>query len=151
MKVESAHSNEIEDESCRNCLQAVSVMESLYRRLKESPGLFKNIELTENNEIAITTGCLYFDKTDIILYINENDYVFTLTDKGRTRTYMDKIFELKENDVIKNIVSTAKYYGISTKNQKLSLESVSISAFHKDYLRMLYCIGFLDTMRIFYE
>ena len=126
-------------------------METLYRRLTKSSEMFGKTELISDSEIAISTGCMYDDQTDIILYITQKNGMFILTDNGRTRAYMNKIFELQENDVIKNIMAAANYYGISTKDKQLSLTIESMdSDFKENFLRMMYCIGFLDTMKVFY-
>ena len=133
-------------------------MKSIYLRLMATSDLFKKIELTGDNEIAITTGCVYDDQTELILYLAKRDDAFILTDKGRTRTFMDKIFELKEPDVIKNIVAAADYYEISTRNKQLSLKIADKEesfeywkeSFCEGILRMVLCIGFLDAMKIFY-
>ena len=129
-------------------------MKTLYQRLTKSSEPFDKAELTSYeyiDEIAIPTGCVYGDQTDIILYITQRNGALILTDNGRTRAYMDKVFELQENDVIKNIMAAANYYGISTKDKQLSLTIESMdSEFKENFLRMVYCIGFLDIMKVFY-
>ncbi|MDR0437975.1 MAG: hypothetical protein LBH22_06710 [Bacteroidales bacterium] len=126
-------------------------MKSIYRRLTETSDLFEKIELTDENEIAITTGCAYDDQTELILYLAQRDDSLILTDNGRTRTFMDKIYELTSPDVIKNILSVTSYYGISTQNKQLSLKIEDVDEnFCECYLKMMFCIGFLDSMNIFY-
>ena len=133
-------------------------MKSIYARLTSASCLFEKVELTEGNEIAITTGCVYEDQTELVLYLVKRDDALILTDKGRTRAFMDKIFELKEPDVIKNIVAVADYYEISTRNKQLSLVIANMKVsfedweenFSEGYLKMVLCIGFLGAMKVFY-
>ena len=122
-------------------------MEAIYKYLTDSP-IFKTVEIIGDNEITVPTGCVYDDQTDIILYFTRKCGTFALTDNGRTRTYMDKIFDLQEDDVIKNILGVTSCYGISTKNKQLSFEIGEVERF--EFLKMLFCIDFLDTMKIFY-
>ena len=126
-------------------------MKSIYLQLTGTSGLFKRIELTDENEIAITTGCTYDDQTELILYLVQGDGAIILTDNGRTRTFVDKKFELTAPDVIKNILEISSYYGISTKNQQLSLRIENVGESLKEgILKMIFCIGFLNAMKIFY-
>jgi len=126
-------------------------MEEIYKLLKEAPSLFKSVTMTDENEIAITTGWMCDEQAELVLYVTQTDDNLILTDKGQMRTYMDKVFELSEPDVIKNIIAVTDYYGISTKNKQLSLELCeNEEGFTEGFLKMLYCIGFLDAMKIFY-
>ena len=125
-------------------------MMAIYRRLMTLP-FFTTVELTENGEIAISTGCKYGDDTKLILYLIQGDNTLVLTDQGRTRDYMDKVFDLKEKDVIEKIQAVSDYYGISTKNKQLSLEIRSLDDYTEGIFRMIYCIGFLNTMQIFFK
>ena len=126
-------------------------MKSIYLQLTKASDLFKKIELTDENEIAITTGCTYNDQTELILYLVQRDDSLILTDNGRTRTFMDKIFELTAPDVIKNILAVSNYYGISTQNKQLSLKIEDMEeSFTEGFLKMVFCIGILNTMKVFY-
>ena len=124
-------------------------MENIYNYLK-TVSCFKKVELTVCNTIIINTGCYYSDKKEVILFINYLDNNFILTDNGRTRQFMDKIYELKEPGVKSPIVHVTEYYGISTNNQELSVKIRNTEEFIQAYLKMIYCISFLDSMRIFF-
>lgn len=101
--------------------------------------------------IVVLTGCKYGDKSDLVLYVIEREGEFVLTDQGRTRAYMNEVFELHEPDVFINILEVANYYGISTKDKQLSIAfEKSKDGFTAAFLKMMYCIGFLNTMRLFY-
>ena len=132
-------------------------MNTLYQSLTQRP-MFEKVELISENEIAITTGLVYDDKTkdsdsrtELTLCLVKTEDTLTLTDKGLTRAYMDEIFELSEPDVIKNILAVTDYYNVSTKIKQLSVEvDETGESICEALLKMVYCIGFLDAMKIFY-
>jgi hypothetical protein len=124
------------------------------RQLLYETALFssKAVKKFGDTTIVIETGGKYEDKSDIILYVIERDGKFILTDKGRTRACMKEVFDLSAMDVVRNILALVNYYGISAANKQLSIEiAQSKDGFTEAFLRMMYCIGFLDDMRIFYE
>jgi len=127
-------------------------MMELYETIKYSTlgVLFKNIRITEHFELEILTGFQYGDKTDIAIYLTKNGDMLMLSDGGRTRDYINQIFELAERDVIVNILRVTSYYNISTANKGLSLKINSIDEFMAGYQRLFACITFLDAMKIFY-
>jgi len=126
-------------------------MKSIFQQLTTTADLFENLELTSKNEIAISTGRRYQNHTELILYLTKRDDTLILTDNGRTRSFMDNIFVLTENDVVKNILAVTDYYGISTLNRQLSIEIKDLEKnFSESFLKMVFCIGFLDAMSIFY-
>jgi hypothetical protein len=117
-------------------------------------------KLTDDKIIEIKTGCVYDDeeKEDIILYLLKNEDKFILEDGCKTSYYLDKKFELNEEGVIKNIKAITDYYNIriipgnpSIKNSFFLALPVNPSEnFEESFLRMVYCIGFLKNMKIFY-
>jgi hypothetical protein len=125
------------------------MMEKLYAHLMKND-LFEKVYLTNNNEIVIHTSCRQEGQTELVFHIVNTDGVFVLTDNGQTLDYMDTIFELTEPDVVKNVKASTNYYGIEMRKLKLALPINSAEDFTEAYLRMLFCVGFLRTMKIFY-
>jgi hypothetical protein len=122
-------------------------MDKVYRLLMESP-CFKGVEITPNG-ITIPTGCVYSDQTDLTFSISQRNDKIIISDDGRTRAYMNTIFELTSSDVIKHILAVTGYYGINTKDRELSLEIDAI-CITEALLKLIYCIGFLDAMKVLY-
>lgn len=126
-------------------------MENVFKFLTEDTSLFHTVASDESGEIIVTLGSTYGDGTLIELRVTENEEAYIISDKGFTRQYMDKIFELSEPDVIKNIVAATEYYGVSTKDKQLSVEvGKTEDERNAGFIRMQHCISFLDNMRIFY-
>ena len=124
-------------------------MKDVYKLLTEA-AIFDEIEITENNEIALPTGCAWEDEqTEFIQYIvEENKHTF-LTDKRQTLDCLDKFFELTDPRVIKRIRAVTDYYGLGMRRQNLVLPIDSIDDFTKGYLKLLFCTSFLNSMEIF--
>ena len=100
--------------------------------------------------------------------LNDNEYEFAfikrddeffLTDQGKTLKQLDKIFELGEPDVIKNLVAILKQYGAKKVDDEIVIEV----DFWKDDMdtevgdelddikyRLFSCISFMLNMKIFY-
>jgi hypothetical protein len=129
--------------------EALRMMEKLYERLRKNE-LFENVDLTEDNEIVIHTGCLHEGQDELVFHVIDKDGDFVLTDNGQTLERLDAIFELTEPDVVKNIKASTDYYGIGMKKMKLVLPMNLVEDFTEAYLRMFFCVGFLRTMKLFY-
>jgi len=126
-------------------------MNELFKLLTESPGLFQAVSLSEEGKVFVTLGCTYGDGTLIELWITEHEENYIVSDRGRTRQYMDKIFELSEPDVIKNIVAATEYYDVHTKDKQLSVKvGKTEDERNAGFIRMQLCISFLDNMKFFY-
>jgi hypothetical protein len=111
-------------------------------------------KLNSNDElIEIRTGCVYEDE-DINLYIQKYEEEYLLTDGYGTYRYMDKNFQLSENDVFKNLKAITDYYGvelvIKEKRFILVIHEITKINIEEKFLRLLYCIGILKDMKIFY-
>ena len=140
---------------------------TLYQHLKETT-LFEQTKLVSESEIDLSTDCFYDDQrnegdspTEVVLCLKQEGENLILTDKGRTREYMDAVFELGEEDVIKNIIAITNECGVSTRDKRLSLElgkseeTDNIKEFikklkEKSSKLTISCIGFLTAMKIFY-
>ena len=102
-------------------------------------------------------------------YIVFKDGVFYLTDKGATYEKLDKVFELKEPDVQKNLSAIAKEYkedglevakyGNEEKQRWIMVKLKSNNYGDEEFEReveeakhkLIACVSFMDTMRIFYR
>jgi len=100
-------------------------------------------------------------------YIVDSEGIFYLTDKGTTYEELNEIFELKEPDVRKNLSRIAELYkkdGLTVertgKNEKQRWIMIKMKnkegdeAFEQEIKEATYkliaCISFMDSMRIFY-
>jgi type IV secretion system protein VirD4 len=121
-----------------------------------------NIHIPEEIEPVIIIKKFIFPSLNEEEYefalIKRNNKVF-LTDQGKTYKRLDKIFELGERDVIKNLVAILKQYGA----KKIGNEFVIEVDFWKDDIdietsnelnsikyRLFSCVSFMLNMKIFY-
>jgi hypothetical protein len=125
------------------------MMEKLYEHLTKNE-LFEKVDLLDGNEIVIHTGCPCDGQTELVFHVVDKDGTFVLTDNGQTLEHMDTIFELTEPDVVKNVKAATNYYGIGVKKMKLELPMNLKGDFAEAYLKMLFCVGFLRSMKLFY-
>jgi len=83
----------------------------------------------------------------------EKDGKFFLSDQGRTYEMLDMVFELKEPDVQKNLHAIMKECGVSWSDNKFLIELHSRednAELEEAKYKLLECVSFMDTMRIFY-
>ena len=84
-----------------------------------------------------------------IFLVSGGNGTFYLSDEGATITELDRIFELSEPDVIKNLVAILKQY-----NCKKVGKNITIDCTPKDiHIKMSYLIqalSFMLNMKIFY-
>ena len=130
-------------------MKVMTTMSESYKCLTETP-MFEKVETTEGVYVLIPAGLVYGDQTNIDFELIKRNGTNILTDNGRTLAYLDKIFELTEPDVIKNIRAATEHYGISMKRQRMALEIETIEDFPEGYLKMLFCVDFTESMKIFY-
>ena len=92
--------------------------------------------------------------------IQRGDAIF-LTDKGETLKQLDRIFELSESDVVKNLVAVLKRYGvnkqgnefvipISNWDENSSADENENENIKQSLLSLFSCVSFMLNMRIFY-
>jgi tetratricopeptide (TPR) repeat protein/cellulose biosynthesis protein BcsQ len=86
----------------------------------------------------------------------KKDNKIFLSDQGRTYKMLDKVFELEENDVKKNLNAIMKECRVLQSKEKFLVEIESEDAGIKleeneATYRLLECVSFMDTMRIFYR
>ena len=85
-----------------------------------------------------------------IFLITEDDK-FYLSDEGATYTTLEKIFELNEPDVIKNLVAILKQYGCR-KHQSSNAFTIECTPqdIHVKMSYLIQAISFMLNMKIFY-
>ena len=97
------------------------------------------------------------DKYDFIL-ARDGDRVF-LSDQGNTFVKLDAIFELKEPDVIKNLVAILRQYGAKKQGTEFILElndwdgntnETESEVLKKGLMSLYSCVSFMLNMKIFY-
>jgi len=82
--------------------------------------------------------------------ISDNGVLY-LSDDGTTYAELDKIFELKEPDVIKNLVAVLKQYGCRKHRQTNAfIINCTLEDIHVKMSYLIQAISFMLNMRIFY-
>jgi len=109
--------------------------------IKEGPQTKRKIEFP-----------MYNDKNEIYqMYIVSEEGNFYLSDDGTTYVELDKIFELKEPDVIKNLVAILRQYGC---RKQQGTNAFIIDCTLQDITIKMSCliqaISFMLNMKIFY-
>ncbi|MDR0384286.1 MAG: DUF1828 domain-containing protein [Christensenellaceae bacterium] len=74
---------------------------------------------------------------------------FYLSDEGATIAELDQIFELKEPDVIKNLVAILRQYGCRKQGNNMVIECTPQNI-HIQLSYLLQAISFMLNMKIFY-
>jgi type IV secretion system protein VirD4 len=121
----------------------------------------------KNFEIAKSTTNNIL-QTFVFPNINDNRYEFALvksddkvylTDQGITLKRLDVIFELREPDVIKNLVAIQKQYGVEKRGNEFvisfsswydSLDMNNNDELDRIKFRLFACVSFMLNMKIFY-
>jgi hypothetical protein len=98
-------------------------------------------------EISLPMYKLEGDPYRIYLIMEDNKYY--LSDGGATYAELDKIFELEEPDVIKNLVAILRQYGCKKIGNCFAIECSS-SDIHQKYSFLVQAISFMLNMKIFY-
>ena len=92
------------------------------------------------------------------ILVNKNDKFF-LSDQGRTYKMLNNIFELKEADVQNNLNAILNECEVLQVNDEFLIELSNFDGnidlntnekLNEAFYRLLECISFMDTMRIFY-
>ena len=83
-----------------------------------------------------------------IFLVNENGG-FYLSDEGATIAELDKIFELGEPDVIKNLVAILRQYGCKKVGKNITVECTPKDV-HIKMSYLIQAISFMLNMKIFY-
>ncbi len=91
-----------------------------------------------------TGGGLY----EIYLIMSDDGH-FYLSDEGATLEELDQIFELSEQDVIKNLVAILKQYGCRKDGKNIVVECTPKNV-HVKLSYLIQAISFMLNMKIFY-
>lgn len=83
------------------------------------------------------------------IYLIVGDDNLYLSDEGTTIEELDKIFELGEPDVIKNLVAIMKQYGCKKEGKNITIEC-SPNDIHIKISFLIQAISFMLNMKIFY-
>ena len=85
------------------------------------------------------------------IYLVSDNGKFYLSDEGKTYAELDKIFELKEPDVVKNLVAILKQYGCRkhTSSNAFIVECTP-QDIHVKLSFLIQVISFMLNMKIFY-
>lgn len=74
---------------------------------------------------------------------------FYLSDEGATLKELDEIFELSEEDVIKNLVAIMKQYGCRKEGKNVVIDCTPKNV-HMSLSYLIQAISFMLNMKIFY-
>lgn len=83
------------------------------------------------------------------IYLISNAGSFYLSDEGATLAELDKIFELSEPDVIKNLVAILKQYNCKKVGKNITIECTP-KDIHIKMSYLIQAISFMLNMKIFY-
>ena len=83
-----------------------------------------------------------------IFLVNQNGGAY-LSDEGATIEALDKIFELGEPDVIKNLVAVLRHYGCKKIGKNIAVECTPQDV-HIKMSQLIQAISFMLNMKIFY-
>ena len=83
------------------------------------------------------------------IYLVSENGAFFLSDNGTTYAELDKVFELKEPDVIKNLVAILKQYGCKKVGTAFTIDCTP-QDIHIKMSYLIQAISFMLNMKIFY-
>jgi type IV secretion system protein VirD4 len=112
----------------------------------------KKICITEvaPTKYAIHTPMYKIDGGSYTIYLITNDNTTYLSDEGTTIEELDRIFELSEPDVIKNLVAILKQYDCKKVGKNIITEC-SPENLHIKIGHLIQAISFMLNMKIFYN
>jgi hypothetical protein len=84
-----------------------------------------------------------------IFLVSGGNNTFYLSDEGATVAELDRIFELSEPDVIKNLVAILKQYGCKKVGKNITIECTP-KDIHIKMSYLIQAISFMLNMKIFY-
>ena len=84
-----------------------------------------------------------------IFLVSGGNNTFYLSDEGATIAELDRIFELSEPDVIKNLVAILKQYNCKKVGKNITIECTP-KDIHIKMSYLIQAISFMLNMKIFY-
>jgi len=111
----------------------------------------KKIKVVEAgpNKFALVFPMYKIDGGMYEIFLMSNKDGFYLSDEGSTIAELDKIFELSEPDVIKNLVAILKQYNCKKVGKNLTIECTPKDV-HIKMSYLIQAISFMLNMKIFY-
>jgi hypothetical protein len=101
------------------------------------------------NKVAISFPMYKIEGGLYEIFLISEDGKFYLSDEGATFEELDKIFELSEPDVIKNLVAILKQYGCRKLGNAFIIECTP-EDIHVKFSFLIQAISFMLNMKIFY-
>jgi len=113
--------------------------------------LAKRIKVTQASptKYAITFPMYKVDGGMYEIFLVSENGGFYLSDEGATLAELDKIFELGEPDVIKNLVAILKQYNCKKVGKNITIECTP-KDIHTKMSFLIQAISFMLNMKIFY-
>jgi len=113
--------------------------------------LAKRIKVTEisQSKYAISFPMYKIDGGLYEIYLISANNAFYLSDEGTTLAELDKVFELNEPDVIKNLVAILKQYNCKKVGKNITIECTP-KDIHIKMSYLIQAISFMLNMKIFY-
>ncbi|MCL2246863.1 MAG: DUF1828 domain-containing protein [Lentimicrobiaceae bacterium] len=108
-------------------------------------------EKEASNKFALSTPLFKIEGGRYEIYLVEDNGKFYLSDEGATYQELDRIFELKEQDVVRNLKAILQQYNCHRHKEN---NSFRIECTPKDaHIKLSYltqCLSFMLNMKIFY-
>lgn len=120
--------------------------------MKEFEVLFREkIHVTEidENKWAIVFPMYKLGGEQYEIHLIRVDDKFYISDNGATHAELDKIFELEEPDVLKNLVAILRQFGCRKIGDCITIE-VTPQDIHIKFSYLIQAISFMLNMKIFY-
>jgi len=114
--------------------------------------LARRIRVTQagSNKYAVSFPMYKIDGGMYEIYlVSGGNNSFYLSDEGATIAELDRIFELSEPDVIKNLVAILKQYGCKKVGKNITIECTP-KDIHVKMSYLIQAISFMLNMKIFY-
>ena len=109
------------------------------------------VEKVSSTRYAIKVPMYKLDGEAYEVFLLSQDEKFIISDDGVTYNELDKIFELNEPDVIKNLVAILKQYGCrKSLNDNSFIIECNPQDIHIKLSFLIQAISFMLNMKIFY-
>ena len=103
------------------------------------------------NKFAVSFPMYKIDGGVYQIYLLAENGKYFLSDEGSTYAELDKVFELKEPDVIKNLVAILNQYGCQKQKESNAFRiECTAQDIHIKMSYLIQAISFMLNMKIFY-
>ena len=103
------------------------------------------------NVYKIDTGATFINGKEIVLFIEQKNDKWYLSDNKITMKYMNDMYDLKSSDVKMCISNVLKIYAFSINSGILNVEIPSLQTLPDKIFDMIMCIGQLANMFAFFD